>query len=234
MQLVFTTDELNAAFREDVGDPLEGPDGGASDGDCLWKNKEVYRYMSLAVDKLAKDTEGLYRIVQTPVTTGEQIVRLSPSVLHIREIRVLSTGLFLTPANINQAAFRTVDDYGVKLANGAFSKTGPLSNYIRDYQKSALILVPIPAADDALEIQYTATGVIPMDAGFPVPFTDAEDQYLLLCYMKKLAYEKSDAETYNKQLSKEWKEKYDEDVSTRKVRLESYRRTPGQVQMDWD
>lgn len=231
--LTATTDGLNAIFREDVGDKLEGMDGGPADSENLWSENEVYRYMTIAVDALAKATEGQYRVSQLPVTAAVQIVPISRNVLHIRYIRSLTTGLFLWQDNIGQSPYRTHDDYGVELANGAFSKQGPLHNVIRDYEKNALILIPIPTVNDTLEMQYTATQGMPQQAGMMLPFMDTEDQLLLLYEMKHQAYLKQDADAMDLKRAKEFEEAFKAGALVRNGRLNSYRRTPGHVQCDY-
>lgn len=230
--LASTTDALNGIFREDLDDAI--PAGG-SDEDRLWKDVEVYRYMTLAADRVAKDVEGLYRIWQFSSAANEQVVRISRNVLHIRLIRSRTTGRELDHINLNDAAGRPYEDYGMQVTGaGVFTAKGTPTAYFRDYDNSAIRLGPIPAVSDDYEMQYTAKPGVPLTAGQPLMFGDVEDQDLLLHYMKYRAYLKRDSNTYSEELAESFKKRYDTGVLDRKSALQSYRRAPGFVACDWD
>lgn len=222
--LVATTTECLAKFRYEVDD--ESTDA------PLWSDTEAYSYMSEAADKVAKDVEGGYRLINLPITAEDYLFRLSPNVLHIRGVRVLSTGKMLTPANYNSLGNNITSDYGITVTNVVIGRTGSLCYYVRDYAPGKLLLVPAPVADDTLEIECTTTQAIPLEAGMVMPFMDTTDQRLLLTWMKKLAYEKQDSDTMDLSRAELFEKQYKAEALERKSALRSYRRTPGVIQME--
>jgi hypothetical protein len=230
--LATTADELLAVFRDDVDDASTY--SADNDDVCLWKDREIYRYMTAACDMLAKDTEALTKIVRLAYTEGVSIVTLPRYVLKIREAHDVTNNCGLDQLNANEAAGGDSSDYGrISTFNPLFdTATGHVRHFIRDYEKKNLRLVPIPNADGVLEIQCTVTLQAPMVSGMPLPFEDTEDQLLLLEFMKYLAYRKQDVETEDLTRSAKAKKAYDDGVEERKTQLRTYRRTPGVVRME--
>lgn len=220
-----TTDALLTVWRGEVSDV-------ASDVP-LWTDDEGYNYMSEAADKVAKDVEGGYRLTNVAITALEPLVRISPNILHIREIRVVSDGKMLTPMNYNEATNQLTSDYGIAVTNVVIGRTGSLMYYCRDYAPGKLLLSPAPVVDDVLEIQCTVTIAIPLIAGMIVPLPDTTDQRLILTWMKVLAYEKQDADTSDMKRSDRYRAIYKQEMLDRKSALRSYRRAPRPIQMDW-
>lgn len=232
--LAFTTDEFAAVFRNEVDDPLEGVDASSPDSECLWKNAEIYRYMTSAADAVARAVEGIYKIVEITLVANQQAYTLPRNVLHIREARLVTADRRLRPSNADVATRMRGDDYGELLNNQFWSATGVPSCYVRDYRKNALLLSPIPTTADTLELQCTATVATPLAAAMPMPFMEVPDQELMLLYMCHLAYRKQDADVLDLKQSREYKTMFEEAATMRKELLESYRRTPGLVETWWN
>jgi hypothetical protein len=231
--LAVSTDDLLTIFRQEVVDPLEGISPQQPDSENLWKNAEILTYMTEAADAVARDVEGLYKILQLPVQANVQFVPLPRNVLHIREARLLTAQRRLRPKNANQVTQLPVDDYGMHLNSDFWTSTGVPNYFVRDYDRRGLLLAPIPSAVDTLELQCTTTLGAPLVAGMPLPFFEVPEQRLMLLYMKHLAYAKQDADTLDLKRSVDFKKQYDDRVVDRKELLESYRRTPGLVEV-WD
>jgi hypothetical protein len=233
--LATTTDELNEVFRDEVSDPLEGIDADNPDSENLWKEREVYRYMTEAVDAVAKQVQTLYRLIRLPVVATQQVVRLPKSVLDIRSARMVTAGNTLLPQNANQALYAPRDDYGMvaTVTPGFFTDTGLPRNYVRDYDAHALRLVPTPTVDDTIEIQCDIVPGTPMAAGIPLLMTDTEDQRLLLTKMKALAYSKQDADCVDMERAEYFEKKFKLDVVERAVSLRRMRRASGVIAMEW-
>lgn len=231
--LATTTDELAARFRSDVDDLVTDVNG--SDFGCLWKNADVYAYMTAACDRLAKDTEALYKTLLLPVRTGEAVVRCPTYVTDIRSARLVQRNQSVCAANTNSGDYGFTRDYGIAHhgAPAMFDSSGIPEVFIRDYEKKALRLVPIPSEDDTLEVQCATTLSLPQEACMPLPFMDTGEQILLLEYMKYLAYRKHDAETENLVRSESHKATYDRDVLDRKYELQRYRRRPPVMRMGY-
>lgn len=213
--LAFTTDELEKRFRSDVNDVKTAADN--SDFGCLWKDDDVYAYMTIACDALAKDTQGVYRVLRLPVTAGTSTVRLPPNVQHIRDAKLVAS-------NTRLAQIDLMDTW-----------LGPASgtprSFCRDLLARQLLLLPTPAADDLLQLQVTVSVTMPMEAGMPLMFTDVEDQQLLLTKMKALAYMKHDAETEDLTRASTYARMYAQGALDRMSALGNLHRTPTVMRM---
>lgn len=228
----FTTDDLNSKFRLDVDDLLEGADSTRPDSENLWKNDEIYGYMTAAVDRWAKDTEGLFKVFQLPVVAAQQFYTLPRYVFKIREMRLITANVYLYQRNVDAFMFEKRDDYGrVLIGYGSiFTATGgPPREYVMDYQTNKVMLIPIPSTADTLEIQCVSTVAIPFSAGMPLPVTDPADQLLILDYMKYQAYSKQDADTIDLKRADGFMQRYDRAMTDRKLELRRKRRSPGTV-----
>lgn len=229
--LATTTDELAGRFRSDVDDKVT--DVGGSDFGCLWSNADVYAYMTAACDRLAKDTEALYKTLLLPVRTGEAVVRCPTYVTEIRAARLVNRNQPVVAANANGTDYGFARDYGLVThgQSAMFDSSGTPEVFIRDYERKALRLVPVPNADDTLEVQCATTVSLPQEAGMPLPFMDTEDQLLLLEYMKSLAFRKHDAETENLVRAESHEARYHAGALERKYELQRYRRRPPVMRM---
>lgn len=230
--LATSTDGLAAIFRAEVDDQFTDPQN-PSDVDCLWKEVEIYGYMTEAADAVARDVEGLYKIAQYPVVAGVQLVPLPKSILHVREARLLTAQLKLHPRNIDDVASLPSDDYGFRVESQFWTSTGVPRFFVRDYDRRGILLSPIPTSNDTIELQCTTTLGAPLVAGAMLPFLEVPDQRLMLLKMKALAYLKQDADTQDLKRSAAFDKKYTDMATDRKAMLEAYRRTPGQIQQ-WD
>lgn len=228
-----TADELLLTFREDVHDDTTYSPG--DDSLCLWRDAEIYRYMTVAVDRLARDTEGLVERITLTFQAGDPLVPLPAHVLEIRYATNLTHQLELRPANGDQRSLGVIDDYGHRTFApiGVRSVHGKPHFYVRDLQKRALELCPWPDTNGEIEILATVTIDERMEAGADLPFLEAVDQELLLDYMKYLAYRKQDAEAEDLTRSNAALTAYRLAVPRRKAEINNYRRTPGAVRMNW-
>jgi len=218
----FTTDDLNTKFRLDVDDLLEGVNSSNPDSENLWKNDEIYGYMTAAIDRWAKDTEGIFKVVP-PITlvANVQFYTLPRYVFKIREARLITANVYLYQRNIDAFMFEKRDDYGRTLIGygSVFTATGGQPReYVLDYKPNQIMLIPIPVTVDTLEIQCVATLAIPLGAGMPLPTMDAADQLLVLDYMKR---------------ADEFMTRYERVMIDRKLELRRKRRSPGTVMSSW-
>lgn len=233
--LAVTADELLIFFREDVSDDA----GYSADNDdvMLWKDSEIYRYMTAAASRLAKDTDGLFKVVRLSYTADDPVVILPSYVMKIREMRDVTFGRKLIQYNANSVESSDESDYGTHTlgSSAMFDTTGQPAAFVGDYEKKHLRLVPIPTTDGVLEAQCMVTIQKTIEQGDPLPFLDIDEQMLMLEYMKYLAYRKQDAETEDLTRSAKAKAAYDAGIKERKHELQRRRRTPGVVRMHgWD
>lgn len=220
--LATTTDELEALLRIDIDD--EKPEGDTDDSDRLWKDRETYKYLTLGIDRWAKDTDGLYKVLSLDIVEGQESVTIPRHILKIRSAKLVEQDVLVEMNNYDEATGTGLDrdDYGSRLR-------GP--RIVRDYHRKALILSPASSQDDTLELQCTVTLAVPASAGQMLPSLDPEDQDLILTYAKYRAYMKQDAETRDTRKAAEYKALYEAGAKARKTALQRYRRVPGTVRM---
>ena len=231
--LAFSTDELMRVFRDEVDDVITDQNG--SDFGCLWKNREVYGYMTEACDAVMSRTDTKYSTIRLPFVADQKTVRLPSYVLDIRSARYVERNTDLEHLNANDTGFGYGDDYGLPRGRsvGLFGESGPPRAFVRDYDTKALRLVPTPNTLGTIELQCTVTISVPFEEGMPLPLLDVKDQRLVLHYMKSIAYRKQDAETEDLTRAREFSALYENGVEDRKVRLRNNRRSPGVVRMAW-
>jgi len=222
-------DGLVAVFRTEVDDAT--PDASSGQYGTLWKDDEIYRYLTEACDRLARDTEGLYEVSSIGFHAGDVTVLWPLHLLKIRYARLVSCNQPLDVANTNsqRVAFR---DYGYVVPLAMFNSTGRPQELVRDYDANAIRFVPTPNADDTLELQSYVTISEAIKEGDPLPFSDAVDQRLLLEFMKSKAYRKQDAETQDLQRAKDAEALYKDGALERKLELQRNRRAAGTVRME--
>jgi hypothetical protein len=220
-----SADELLRFFRAEVGDAV---------APYLWEDWEAYGYMTEGFDALLKEANVQTSVLHLPFVAGTPTVALPKSLLHIRTMRVVGGGE-VTPASATARVSSRANDYGVPWPAGdaMFTGSGAPQFYVRDYERSALRLVPIPNAAGELELQGTVTLSLPLTDGAPLPTTDAEDLRLVLHYMKFLAYTKHEAETEDLIRSGHHERRFNDGAKERESRLRNYRRPPGVVRMEY-
>ena len=230
-----TSDGLLLTFRYEVDDAVGYLTSG--DGASLWKDSEIYGYMTEALDALLKDTDHKYRVLSLPVVAGDPLVALPRRVLKIREARLVTADRSIRALNANAPGLvMSTMDYGMgtpEAVTSMFTNTGTPTVYVRDYDTGYLRLVPIPIVNDTMEIQCTVTIGEMLVAKVELPTRDMEDLRLVLHYMKGLAYDKQDAETVDPTKAGRYMAMYKAGANERSVRLRSYRRSPGVVRMNW-
>src|SRR5690349_19226522 len=137
--LAATADELLQIVREELDDDLVDLNGG--DEVLLWKNREIYRALTEGVDRLAKDTLSLHKVLRLDFAEGQQDVTIPPYVLHIRQARVVG-GCGLAQRNAN-VGYGMRQDYGSWISDEG---RGQPNTFVRDYERRAIKLYPVPAS----------------------------------------------------------------------------------------
>lgn len=228
--LILTADALLNQFRREVDDLLEGVDSSNPDSENLWSNAECYFYMGEAQSELARLTRSLFHVFTLPITATVATTYLPRWVQHIRYARLLTANRELQERNLNES-MRIVQDYGNStLGPSLFTDTGIPQCYIRDQRSNQLRLYPIPTADDTLELSCSILPRIEIETGTePLAFTEARDLRLILLYMKKLAYEKQDADTFDPTKALNYKAQFEQGILERASEMENRRRRPGTV-----
>lgn len=231
---VITSDDVINRFRSDVDDPLRGPVDDP-DVDALWKIVDVNGYLEDAVERVALKTLVQFKTLALQVTADDPYVKLPSSlqVLDIERAYLEGANRELWPQNVD-TPMRRLGDYGapfVTLTSNWETATGTPARYLRDETPNRLRLVPIPTAADTLRV--TAKTVPFFVAGMPLPFTTREDQHLVLLWMKKLAYSKHDADTYDPQRAEKFEAEFEARGVDRKYEAQRLRHAVQPNMFSW-
>jgi hypothetical protein len=233
--LPLTAAQMLAIFRAEVSDLQEGVSSSEPDSENLWKDAEIYRYMYEAEAKVARKTGLLQHVFTLPVVANVATINLPSWVLDINHCRLTSNGRELFEMNSNEAAPHE-DDYGhYGSVNPLFDQTGAPQRYIRDYDGGGkrLRLWPTPVEADTLTISAKTLPRRPIltdGTGAEVlSFTDPDDIRLMLHWMKHLAYQKQDADTFDKDASARYRAYFDAGATERDGENARVRRRVGTV-----
>lgn len=219
-----TADELMVVLRDELNDVAEP---------YLWSDALLYAHVTEAADTWAKRTHALYKIVVIAYLAEQVSINLPAYVLDIREARIVG-GHTLHPVNANSASGGATDDYGFRAyrASPFDEAPGRSACFLRDFDRKAIRLLPRPAEAGSVELQCTVTLAAALEAGSPLPSTDAEDLRLLLHGAKAQAFRKQDAETEDLVRARDHAREFENGLLAREQRLRNYRRTPGVVRME--
>lgn len=229
--MIYTVDQLIEDFRSDVFDVADVDDSGAP-RDTLWSDADALRYLNSAAARLASDTLSIVRRFEYPVLAGGALVRFPfDEVLDMLEVSFSIPGLGrrrrLREFDIDHGICS--DDYGVRTYNVPdLEAIGQPSYYTRDYDQDFMRLWHVPYMPGTL----TATAIVvptQLHAGMPLPFKSRKDFDLLLMWMKKMAYAKQDADTFDLQRSESFEQEYQRYMPDRRSEVDRIRRAGGFV-----
>lgn len=231
--MIITVEQLIERFRSDVFDRADLDDAG-NRRDTLWSDDDVLWYMNDAAAQLASDTLALReRFVFSTTALNPLIPFPFDRMLDVLSIKftMANTGSYrhnLVKFDIDEGIAR--DDYGVYiLSTPDLDAQGTPSHYTRDYDNRFLRLYPIPHYTGTLVVHAI---VLPAELypGMPLPFTARQDIYLMLLWMKKLAYAKQDADTFDMTRSNDFEAEYKSAMPDRKSEIDRLRRDTGIVE----
>lgn len=215
--LAYTTDELARLFRTDVDDILQATCG---DEDCLWKEVDVYRYMTQGADAVLRIVAARKRFFEVPYAAAVTQLRIPAGIQHIIGAKLA-----------NGTALGIID--ATDLFNSNFVETGTPTHFFWEPDARFVRLHPIPSEAGTLGLYAQAGLSSPLVAGLPVPLNEIADQALVLMFMKARAYEKHDAETLDLDRAREFQAQFNDAVSDREVELRKFREEPPCVRMNW-
>lgn len=223
--LAATATELASIFRSEVDDLLQDSCG---DEDCLWKNSDVYTYMTEAVDAVMRGTGGVGGQIRVDYALGQAVIALPKKVLQV-SAAWLADGQTLRVTSLADAGYdRNFEAYELDM-----TQTGTPGTLMTEYGYDKCAFYPLPDAAGTLTITGRFTLSMPLQEGVPLPIRDIADQRLALVYMKSMAYAKHDAETYDLGRSQAYRAEFDTRILDREVELRKLRRPPGTVKMNW-
>ena len=177
----------------DVGNPPAGyyTRWQYDDSGCLWRNLELVTYLNEAIREIGLrkpiiDTDDA-TTCQIAVVSGTRVYPLSPLVISVDEVRLVSTGLSRV-------------------------LPGAVTHYLEDEYDQQISLYHMPSATDTLKLcvkrlfKDTVTwSAIAAEATPTTAFTDVPDHYrkALVFGTTALAYRKRDGDTFSADLAKE-------------------------------
>ena len=227
--------ELLEAIRDrldDTGGDTGAPDSGyytrwqEDDRGCLWKNRELVRYLNLTLRELGqrrplKDRSGY------PLTlkAGQRSYELEPEIVRIEAVNRVSDGEPLVKVTVAemQTVTRWNRHHRELLHQDWRTETGWPTHYLLDEQQGFLTVYPTPILGfvDALrrqvwrsyldEVSWTA---ISHEATPSIELAEVPDHYFdaLMAGVCARAYQKRDADAYSPKLAAEAAMEFDRRV----------------------
>lgn len=201
--------ELKDLFRREVRDEAEP---------YLWTDADILTYINEAQNMFCRLAGGIADaiipdITHVPVGTGMLLAAISPKILKLRDVRRASDGRNVDILNLEDlgTAGVTYGGYGQQWGTGGTkvgTELGPTRAVVLGAQQDAIMLVPMPAEEDVLYLVVDRLPINPVDyAMYGLEIGDLHHRSLLY-WMKHLAHEKQDAETYDRGRSEEFRQKF--------------------------
>lgn len=227
--MITTSDDLVGIFRREVDDL---PQQNGSTAGSLWSDDDIYRYMNSAANMTARRVMSLYKIFELDITAGEGLIKFpTERILKVRRAYSITGRREIRQLNMSDSYI--IDDYGLSVRSATWeTTTGPPNSFALDYRPGYLRLFPIPTANDTLVVHAHVIPAI-MVPGDTVPFTADEDISLVLMWMKKLAYDKHDADTFDAGKSQRFEAEFERRVREREPEFRRQTRSPGVVRGIW-
>ena len=189
-----TSDELYDLFRKDVVDTARP---------YLWSDEEVWAYMNDAYTMFVRLTGGVPSVTADictiPIAVNEPTAEISDKILLVRTATRVSDGADIRVINAQDTTSLNDEDFGVLRRINVTKNVGKVRYMIIGMERGLVRWVNIPDGDDAVNLLVER---LPLDtiSGFGQNFTDVQDHHHIhfLKWMRHLAYNKQDAETFNK------------------------------------
>lgn len=201
--------ELKDLFRREVRDEAEP---------YLWTDADILTYINEAQNMFCRLAGGIADaastdIIRVLVGAGMLIVAISPKILKLRDVRRASDGRNVDILNLEDlgTAGVTYGGYGQQWGTGGAkvgTELGPTRAVVLGAQEDAIMLIPLPAEEDVLYLVVDRLPINHVDyATHGLEIGDIHHRSLLY-WMKHLAHEKQDAETYDRGRSEEFRQKF--------------------------
>lgn len=229
--MIVTTDQFIDLFRSDVFDKADTDDAG-NIRDVLWSDDDIISYLNRACARWAADTLALRRRFDIAFDAAQATAKF-PYDLIIDDLAVsfvvpgLSVRRTLKKFDIDSNV-GSCDDYGNDTITVApdLDRQGMPTHYTRDYDDRMIRLYPVP--NIAGTLSATAT-VFPQTLyiGMPLPCSAQADLDLIMMAVKKEAYAKQDADTYDLARSQAFDQEYRFNVTRRASLIDRQRRDVG-------
>jgi hypothetical protein len=192
-----TGQELYDYFRSQIDDVVKP---------YLWSDTEVWMYMNDAYRMFVRMMGGVpdttSKVTQVDIVKGEAEAEVSPLILKFRTARLLSTGRYLdiiSEFDEHRIAFQ---DYGQTFVDVRDDRPGQVRYMItgKDHNERRGIVrwLRVPEADDVCQLSVLR---LPLKKATPTcKFEDVREEHHMhfILWMKALAYNKQDADTFDR------------------------------------
>lgn len=219
-----TSRQLIDDFRREVDDPLIPGTGSDEDADSLWKTYELLGYLDEAQQELARRTLKLTKSTEIDFVSEEPLLEYPEDLVQPRRASLKNARTSVVFRNLNEIEEQVAEDYGIRSMVAWRDNVGRPQILITDYEDGFWRWVPIPAEADTLILNYYRTaetvksGAVKLELG-----GDAREKRAMLHWMKKLAYEKQDADAMDLQRAAGFERQFE--IAVRTLIGETMRRT---------
>lgn len=214
---------LHDLFRSEVRDEA---------APYLWSSAEIYSFINEAQNMFCRLYGGIAdatsAITHIELTANEPYVPISPLILKIREARRTADSYDLEILNFEDLQFRySEDDYGLRTAYKFDTRVGTVRGIVVGMEANKMRLVHTPEQDQTIDLIVYRLPLLPITgADQALEISDQHHRYLLH-WMKYLAHQKQDAETYDRGRSDMFRNEFvaycDQAKSERERREHKYR-----------
>lgn len=185
---------LHDLFRIEVRDQVE---------QYLWSSAEIYMYLNDAQDMFCRLQGGIAdatsAITQLAVTAGDTFVSVSPRILKIRQATRAADGYELQILNFEDLqAGRPIDDYGCRVGYRVDHTPGPVRAIVVGMEANKIRLIQTPQEDQTINLLVYRMPLTAITGSGQALEIDEQHHRHLLLWMKHLAHQKQDAETYDR------------------------------------
>lgn len=214
---------LRDLFRSDVKD-IALP--------TFWSDEEIWSYMDAAQKMFCRLQGGIAdatsSVTKIAAVAGAPYAAVSPLILKIREAHLAADGRNVDILNFedlqNSAA---PSDYGFRAGYRIDNSTGPVRALVVGMESNKVRFLHVPDADQQIDlIVYRMPLEEIVDEGQTIEIDDQHHRYLLF-WMKHLAHQKQDAETYDRGRSETFRAEFftycDQAKAEREKREHKYR-----------
>lgn len=224
-----TPSQLKDLFRSDVRDEATP---------YLWSDVGIFVYMDDAQKMFCRLGGGIADssspMCSLPVVAGEVHIDFDPRIIKLRDLRRASDGRNVDIINFEDLGTPgwSQDDYGHSYAwgNGGpkFSdRQGPVRAAVVGMDANKIRVIDVPQSNDTLNAIVYRMPLEDITASSTAFEIDSQHHRYLLNWMKHLAHEKQDAETYDRGRSLEFRQKFldycDQAKAERERREHKYR-----------
>ena len=188
------SDELFDLFRADIGD-VALPH--------LWSDSEVWLYLNDAYWQFVRLTGGIADFTsaatQAPIITGNANGVLHPSILRIMSAYRVSDGAEIKVINSTDFPLLRANDYNTVRPQWLDTTPGPVRYMMIGAQRDIARWVQVPAADDVAQLTVYRLPLTKItSSGQEFTGVSEEHHFHLLKWMRHLAYQKQDADTFDR------------------------------------